>query len=67
MDTSIIVALIITLPPTITAIASLVLIILNKRKLQELHVAINSRLTELLEITAKASLAEGRKIEKDKK
>lgn len=32
---------------------------------QEVHVLMNSRLTELLDVTRKSALAEGRKAEKD--
>ena len=49
----------IAIPPTIAALASFIVNVLNRKKLNELHVLINSRLTELLTLTAKASYAAG--------
>lgn len=49
----------------LAAIASLWSSRKNKASIQEVHVALNSRLTELLKMTASASHAEGVKAEKD--
>ena len=48
-----------TIPPTILALAALRASRDNGRKVEQLHVAVNSRLTQLLEQTQKASHAEG--------
>lgn len=56
----ILITLIITLPPTIAAVAALIVGLRGNRKVDDLHVAVNSRLTELLEQTSKASKAEGK-------
>ena len=54
------------IPPTIMALAALIASWRNGRKvesstkkIEELHVLVNSRLTQLLELTAKSSRAEG--------
>jgi hypothetical protein len=59
LSDAIITAIVINIPTTIAAIGSLVVAISNKKAIGELHIAVNSRLTELLEQTAKASRAEG--------
>jgi hypothetical protein len=60
------VALIAAAPPTMVAICSLIVGFINKSKIQEVHLSVNSRLTELLEATRKGSFAEGQQHEKDK-
>jgi hypothetical protein len=47
------------IPPTIAALAVLVTALRTKKAVQELHLAVNSRLTQLLDQTSKASRAEG--------
>lgn len=47
------------LPATLVALATLVTAMRANRKVQALHVVVNSRLTQLLALTAKASRAEG--------
>jgi len=59
--TSIILALFTALPPTILALAALMTSIKNGQKIQDVHLSLNSRLSELL----KASLAQGRQDERD--
>jgi hypothetical protein len=54
------IALIAGVPPTLVAAAALVASVLNHKKIQELHVIVNSRLTELLNETRIASHAEGK-------
>jgi hypothetical protein len=59
--TSIILALFTALPPTILALAALITSIHNGQKINDVHLSLNSRLSELL----KASLAQGRQDERD--
>jgi hypothetical protein len=54
------VALIAAVPPTIVAGAALIASISNHQKINELHVIVNSRLTELLDSNKRADIAEGR-------
>jgi uncharacterized protein YbgA (DUF1722 family) len=54
------VALIAATPPTIVSLGALIASISNHQKIQELHVIVNSRLSELLSEGKKASFAEGR-------
>jgi hypothetical protein len=54
------VALITATPPTIVALGALAASLSNYRKIAELHVIVNSRLSELLKVTGKASFAEGK-------
>lgn len=60
MDQIVKVALIAAAPPTLAALATMVGNIRNGRKLKELHVIVNSRLTELLAASKAASHAEGK-------
>lgn len=69
MSDPLMIALVVSIPPTIASIAALVSSIKNRRKLDNLHGDINSRLTELVE-HAKAAAhalghAEGMKAERD--
>jgi hypothetical protein len=59
MSESLIVAVIAAVPLIITSTASLITAVKTRKAVQELHLAVNSRLTELLEQTAKASHADG--------
>jgi hypothetical protein len=59
--TSIILALFTALPPTILALAALITSIHNGQKINDVHLSLNSRLSELL----KASLAQGRQDERN--
>lgn len=52
-------AAIATVPPTIFALAALRASKDNGKKVEELHLAVNSRLSQLIEQTQKASHAEG--------
>ncbi len=56
MSDVVIVALIGALPATLGVCLGLV----NRQKIEAVHIAVNSRLTELLELTAKSSHAEGK-------
>lgn len=67
MDKSaILIALIVAIPPTLAGIAAVIVSLRAKAKTEEIHLLVNSKITELLELTAKASRAEGVKSEKDK-
>jgi hypothetical protein len=54
-------ALITTAPPTILSILTLLISIHNKYAIKELHVIVNSRLTELLKSTGEEQHAAGRR------
>lgn len=58
---SIILAFFTALPPTILALAALITSLRNSKRIQEVHLTLNSRLTELV----KASLAQGRQDERN--
>jgi hypothetical protein len=60
MDPLITVAYIAAATTTLGTICALIVGMKNSSKLIDLHVAVNSRLSELLAITKKASYAEGR-------
>lgn len=47
------------IPTTIASVAALIVSLKNHKKIDELHVVVNSRLSELLATTAHASKAEG--------
>lgn len=59
MSENILLAVIVSIPPTIASVVAVIVAIVNSRKIEDLHILINSRLTQLLEQTAKASKAEG--------
>lgn len=61
----IIVALIAAVPPTIAAVASLLASRKNKEKIDVLHVRLNSRLDEMIEIVKKSSVAQGRQEQRE--
>jgi hypothetical protein len=56
----IVIAAIAALPPTLVALLSLRKSKQNEAAIEQVHISINSRLTELLIATAAASRAEGR-------
>jgi hypothetical protein len=58
------VAMISALPPSLVALFGLIVGLRNQRKIQEVHVLFNSRMTELLKLTASAAHAKGVKAEK---
>ena len=57
------IALIVATPPTLLGIAQLISSIKNGNKIQDVHLSLNSRLTELVT----ASIAQGRQDERDSK
>lgn len=59
MSDTVLLALIATIPPTLMALGALMAAIKANHKVEDLHVAVNSRLTELLDTTRKAAEAKG--------
>jgi hypothetical protein len=57
----VLIALIVSLPPTVAATAALVMSIRNGRKIEDVHISLNSRLSQLLQ----AENAKGRQDERD--
>jgi hypothetical protein len=53
------VAIIGAIPPTVGATFGVILGFINRAKIKDLHVIVNSRLTQLLELTATSSEARG--------
>lgn len=66
MSETIIVAVIAAIPTTLASIAAFLQSRKNTAKLAAIHVEINGRLTQLLELTGKASHAQGMKDELDR-
>lgn len=60
-NTALITSVVGFLAPTMAALLAFIKSVQTGAAVQELHLAVNSRLTELLEQTAKASKSEGRK------
>ena len=54
-------AVIAAIPPTIAAVAALIVSLHNSAKIQDVHVSLNSRLSQLVD----ASKAQGRQDERD--
>jgi hypothetical protein len=61
------IAIIVAFPPTIAALGAVYVSYLNRSKLGQVEKQMNGRLTELLDLTRKASLAEGIKEGKESK
>ena len=59
-------ALLIATPPTMVALLSMRKNEDNKKNIQELHVLINSRMTELLEVTGKSERMAGAQDQREK-
>ena len=62
MSDVVLVAIVAAIPSTLAAILGF----MNRQKIDEVQVAVDGRLTELLELTAKSSRAEGKKDANDK-
>jgi len=63
MSDAVIIEIVRAVPVIISAFLSLVAAMLsfnNRKKIEDLHVAVNGRLSQLLELTAKSSKAEGK-------
>lgn len=61
LTTAVQIALIAAAPPTVVALAAFVVSLLNRGKIHQVHVSLNSRLSELIE----ASKDVGRQEERD--
>lgn len=61
VDPTVKVALIVSTPPTLLSIITLVVALLNHRDGQKLHISLNSRLSELVRVSKEASHAAGRR------
>ena len=57
------IALIVAIPPTIAGIAALIVSLKNHDAVKEVHLAINSRLDQLLALAREAGFTDGRKAE----
>lgn len=66
MSDAVIVGIIAAAPPALLALAALVNSIRNGKAVKEVHLAVNSRLDELVKLTRKDAHAEGVKEEKEK-
>ena len=61
MDSTVKVAIIASIPGALTGLGTLIYSVLNRKALTNIHVAINSRLSELLVSSIRAAKAEGRR------
>lgn len=61
MSDPVLIALIAAIPPTMVAGGAVLLGIVNRRGIKDLHIDVNSRMTQLLEQKGIASKAEGRR------
>ena len=59
-------AIIVAIPPTLMGVAAIIASLRNAKKIEQVHLLINSRVTELLALTKSSSFAEGEKAQKDK-
>jgi hypothetical protein len=59
MSDAVIIALIVAIPTTVTALASLIVSLRNGRKIEQVHVATNSKMDKLLEVTGASEKAKG--------
>ena len=66
MPEPIIIALIASIPPTLAATAALVVSFRNTSKIQNIHLAMNSRFDEWMRLAKESSFAAGVKSEQDK-
>jgi hypothetical protein len=55
----IVIALIASVPPTLAAVAAVIVALRGNAKLADVHLQINSRMDELLRVSNKAARAEG--------
>jgi hypothetical protein len=61
MSDAVIIALIVAIPTTLTALAGLIVSMRNGRKIEQVHVATNSKMDLLLEVTGASEKAKGMK------
>ena len=60
MSDPVLIALIAAIPPTVVAGGAVLLGVVNRRGIKDLHIDVNSRMSQLLEQKGIASKAEGR-------
>ncbi len=65
MSDPVIIAMIVAIPPTFTALCGLGVSLINQRKLRTLHLQVNSRLDQLLISSKNLSHAEGMQAQRD--
>ncbi len=65
MSEAVVVAAIVAIPPTVAAVAALIVSIRTHSATREVHLSVNSRMDELLRVTKTSGIAEGRKAERD--
>jgi hypothetical protein len=61
MSEAVIIALIVAIPTTLTALASLIVSLRNGRKIEQVHLATNSKMDKLLSVTGASEKAKGMK------
>jgi hypothetical protein len=61
---AVIIALIVAIPPTLLALAAMIASLRNGRAVEKVHIAINSRLTELLESSSALAASKATAAEK---
>lgn len=66
MSDAVLVGIVAATPPTLLALAALVTAFRNGRAVKEVHLAVNSRLDDLVKLTRKDAHAEGVKEEQEK-
>jgi hypothetical protein len=59
MSDAVIIALIVAIPPTLTALVSLIVSLRNGRAIHQVHVATNSKMDQLLSVTGASEKAKG--------
>lgn len=60
MTDTVLVGIIAAVPATIAAAAALVVSVRGNRKIDELHLSINGRMAQLIDMTSKAASADGK-------
>ncbi len=65
MSEAVAVALIVAIPPTLAAVAALIVSTKNRAETKEVHLSLNSRLDQLIKVTRSDAIHEGRKAESD--
>lgn len=66
MSDAVLIAVLATIPPTVTALLAFIKVMSVEKSVRETHLAVNSRMDELLRITRESSRAEGIQEQKDK-
>lgn len=66
MSDAVIIALIVAIPAMLPGIAAVILALKNGRAVEKVHIAINSRMDELLSTTKRAAISEATAAEKER-